>query len=199
MSHFPLQIEGKLDTTVTDGGGHLIKVVADSYTLWSHTTSQESTCPSQISFSVVLPSSFKDKGASSPLPPTYNVSYYNLPSLFVRCGYQIHIIVSRTRHHKVGSLWPKTKQYVFLKAKTRCKCSNSRLNSILIPFIYMPRTQAHRPIIHAPCFFSSVKTLPEEWYQAVTCLKTRPGSQAPSVSAHVSPSAIHHFFLLLNS
>ncbi|KAF9483491.1 hypothetical protein BDN70DRAFT_873780 [Pholiota conissans] len=161
-----LKVEGKMDATITDGGGNTTKLLADTYTLWSHTSSQDSTCPSQIPFSVLLPASFKHKGTSVPLPPTYNVAYYNLPSLFVRCGYQIHIIVSRLRHQKVGSLWPKTKH-------------------ILIPFTYTPRTRAHRPIVPAPCFFSSVKTLPEEWYQAVTYLKTRPTCQVPPISAHL--------------
>lgn len=57
---------------------------------------------------------------------------------------------------------------------------------IMIPFNYMPRTRAHRPIIPSPCFFSAVKTSPEEWYQAVTPLKTRPNVQLDPIYCHVS-------------
>jgi len=52
----------------------------------------------------------------------------------------------------------------------------------------VPRTRAHRPILPSPCFFSSVKTSPEEWYQAVTYPKTRPSAKIDPVSCHVSSS-----------
>ena len=57
---------------------------------------------------------------------------------------------------------------------------------IVIPFKYYPRTRAHRPILRLPTFFSSVKTSPEEWYQAVTCLKTKPNVKVDPIYCHVS-------------
>ncbi|KJA21231.1 hypothetical protein HYPSUDRAFT_140969 [Hypholoma sublateritium FD-334 SS-4] len=147
-----LKIEGKLDATISNGGSESVKLFADTYTLWSHTTSQGLPCPSQLPFNILIPSTFQHNGQNIPLPPSYNASYYNLPSLFVRAGYQLHFIVSRLRHQKVGAVWPKTKH-------------------ILLPFSYIPRTRPHRPIIYSDCFFSSIKSTPEEWHQAVSYLK----------------------------
>jgi len=56
---------------------------------------------------------------------------------------------------------------------------------VIIPFGYWPRTRPHRPILPNPCFFSSVKTSPEEWYQAVTCLKTKPNVEVDPIHCHV--------------
>lgn len=47
------------------------------------------------------------------------------------------------------------------------------LLSIIIPFKYAPRTRPQRPIVPTSCFFSSIKTSPEEWYQALSCLEMR--------------------------
>lgn len=46
----------------------------------------------------------------------------------------------------------------------------------MIPFNYVPRTRAHRPILPVPAFFSSIKTSPEEWYQATSTVKARDAS-----------------------
>ncbi|KIM43282.1 hypothetical protein M413DRAFT_444097 [Hebeloma cylindrosporum] len=160
-----IKVEAKLDTTVSDGGAQSSKLLNDSYTLWSHRSQPSGTCPSQIPFSMPLPATFKHNGETSPLPPSYNAGFFSVPSLFVRSSYNIHVIISRIRHRKVD-IWPKTKH-------------------ILIPFTYAPRTRSHRPIIPSPCFFSSVKTSPEEWYQAVTNLKTRPNAQISPITCHL--------------
>lgn len=73
------------------------------------------------------------------------------------------------------------------------------VSSISIPFTYRPRTRSHRPIILNPCFFSSIKTSPEEWYQSVSCIKMRPISQLEPISCHVcrflSMLSVPHFIL----
>lgn len=46
---------------------------------------------------------------------------------------------------------------------------------ISIPFHYVPRTRAHRPIIPFSSFLSSIKSAPEEWYQVVAQLTSRSG------------------------
>ena len=47
------------------------------------------------------------------------------------------------------------------------------LLSIIIPFKYVPRTRALQAIDPTSYFFSSIKTSPEEWHQAVACLEMR--------------------------
>ncbi|KDR82874.1 hypothetical protein GALMADRAFT_238508 [Galerina marginata CBS 339.88] len=162
-----LKVKAKLDTTISEAGGHSTKIIDDTYSLWSSssTSAQRSTCPDQIPFSVALPATFKYGDKMVPLPPSYNAEFFQVPSLFVRSSYTLHFVITRVRHRKLD-IWPKTKQ-------------------ILIPFSYVPRTRPHRPIIPSPCFFSAVKTSPEEWYQAVTCLKTRPNANKDPIYCHL--------------
>jgi len=60
-----------------------------------------------------------------------------------------------------------------------------------VTFNYCPRSRPNRPIVHIPDFLCSVKTLPEEWYQATSTLKTRPywspGRTREPLHCHVSP------------
>lgn len=137
-----------------------------------------------------MPSTFQHNGQNIPLPPSYNASYYNLPSLFVRAGYQIHFIISRLRHQKVGAVWPKTKQYVCPLIQAILGDVNIHSCSILLPFSYVPRTRPHRPIIYSECFFSSIKSTPEEWHQAVSYLKrycsNSTTEMTPPLTANVS-------------
>ena len=126
-------------------------------------------------FSVTLPSTFQDGDNSHPLPPSYHYVKKEGPSsekseLLVK--YQLHFIVSRVRHQKLQDIWLKKQQYVYLPASVSLSIINFLL-SIIIPFKYVPRTCAMRPIVATPCFFSSVKTSPEEWHQAITCLEMR--------------------------
>ncbi|KAH9480603.1 hypothetical protein JR316_0007203 [Psilocybe cubensis] len=166
-----LKIKGKMDLTISEAGGESIKLVESAYKLWSQSSSpstsrtERPTCPGQLVFSAILPTTFTIEGKQVPLPPSYSVNHYNVPSLFVRCSYTIHLVITQTRYKKMD-IWPKTKQ-------------------IMIPFNYVPRTRAHRPIIPSPCFFSAVKTSPEEWYQAVTPLKTRPNVQLDPTYCHL--------------
>jgi len=160
-----IKVKAKLDTTISEAGGQSVKLLSDNYTLWSHQSQLSGSCPSQIPFSMLLPATFMHNDETSPLPPSYNANFFAVPTLLVRSSYNIHIIISRIRHRKM-EIWPKTKH-------------------ILIPFTYAPRTRAHRPIIPSPCFFSSLKTSPEEWYQAVTNLVARPNVQIRPVTCHL--------------
>ncbi|PPQ92850.1 hypothetical protein CVT25_004338 [Psilocybe cyanescens] len=164
-----IKVKGKMDLTISEAGGESIKLIEDTYTLWSQASStprtERPTCPSQIAFSAILPTTFTADGKQIPLPPSYSVNHYAVPSLFVRCSYTLHLVITQTRYKKMD-IWPKTKQ-------------------IMVPFNYVPRTRAHRPIIPSPCFFSSVKTSPEEWYQAVTPLKMRPNVQLEPIYCHL--------------
>ena len=105
--------------------------------------------------------------------------------------YQLHFIVTRVRHEKLQDIWLKKQQYVYLLISVSFPFINFLL-SIIIPFNYVPRTRAMRPIVATPYFFSSVKTSPEEWHQAITCLEMR--SQIPD--AEMSPIFCHVFYFL---
>ncbi|CAA7262973.1 unnamed protein product [Cyclocybe aegerita] len=160
-----LQVEGKLDSTISEAGGLSTKLFNQRYPLWSQCNSQGEPCPSQIPFSVFLPPTFTYNGAAAPLPPSFHTHFMDVPALFVKASYQLRFIITRIRHKKL-EMWPKVKHAV-------------------VPFTYVPRTRSHRPIVTSPCFFSSVKTSPEEWYQAVTSLRTRPNARIDPITCHL--------------
>ncbi|RXW25356.1 hypothetical protein EST38_g505 [Candolleomyces aberdarensis] len=160
------KIEGKLDTTISEGGGKSTPLIKQRHILWSkQSAAPNGSCSSQLAFSFTLPGTFRDGTEDKPLPPSYHVFCHGTPSLFLKTSYSIRIAITRVVHQKLG-LWTKTKH-------------------ILIPFSYVPRSRAHRPILPRPCFFSSVKTSPEEWYQAETTIKRRDSSSQSPLNCHL--------------
>ena len=139
--------------------------------MWSYTTLQ---CPSQVTFSITLPSTFQDGDDSRALPPSYHyVKKEGPPSQEVLVKYQLHFVVACVRHQKLQDVWQKKQQYVYHLLTSVSLPYINFLLSIVVPFNYVPRTCPVRPIVATPCFFSSVKTSPEEWHQAMTCLELR--------------------------
>ena len=199
-------MEGRLDSKISEGGSCSIKLINDSYTLWSHLTSQE-PCPPQVPFSITLPSTFQDGNNSFSLPPSYHFFRQVVLSLLVRSTYQLHFIVTRVRHQKLD-IWPKKQQYVYFLTLV-CPpfiYMPYIFVSTIIPFKYVPRTRAPRPIVATPCLFSTVKTSPEEWHQAVTCLNIRPNAAISPITCNVccfsSPpdsTSQSHFSTVLHS
>lgn len=147
-----LEIFGKVETMSSDGGAKTTTVVNNRRVLWSD-CQKNGQCPSQIEFSVRLPTTFRDdQGEERPLPPTYAVDFHGIPALYVRTSYFIQFLIARNLSKKLDFL-TKTKR-------------------IFIPFEYYPRTRPHRPIVSSRCFFSSVKSTPEEWHQTIAPMKT---------------------------
>lgn len=159
-----LKIEGTLDSTSSGGGYQPTKLICICHTLWSH--GEDSTCPNLIPFSCILPSSYEDGDFQHPLPPSYTYSYSGAYTLFVSSHYSVNVRVKRGPHHMVGRFLTMTQQ-------------------IAIPFRYYPRTRPHRHILANTDFLSAVKALPEEWFQALSELKTRPNSQLEPISCHL--------------
>ncbi|KAF6755773.1 hypothetical protein DFP72DRAFT_989896 [Ephemerocybe angulata] len=169
VTEVEVKIEGKLDTTTSETGGKSTPVLRERHILWSKQNAGPSnapSCPSQLPFAFGLPSTFKDGDADRPLPPSYSVFCHGVPTLFLKTTYTIRIAVTRVVHQKLGGLWTKTKH-------------------LLVPFQYVPRTRAHRPILPVPSFFSSIKTSPEEWFQAVSTIKPRATSSLTPVNCHL--------------
>lgn len=165
ISEVVIKVEGKLETIISEAGGKSVKLLNTQYKLWTSRESQSSTCPAQVPFAVIIPTCFEDGDTTRPLPPSFHVMYRGVPSLFVKTSYNIHIIVTRIPHSKV-EFWTKKKH-------------------ISIPFKYYPRTRAYRPILSIPSFFSTIKTSPEEWYQASSCMKTRERSGIQPLEVHL--------------
>ncbi|KAJ3522242.1 hypothetical protein NMY22_g11974 [Coprinellus aureogranulatus] len=157
ITEVEVKIEGKVDVTISEAGGKTTQLVKQRHVLWNRDASGRGHCPSQLAFAYPLPATFHDGREIQPLPPSYQVFCRGVPTLFLKTTYTIRVAVTRIAHQKLGGLWTKTKH-------------------ILIPFNYAPRTRAHRPIHPMPAFFSSIKTSPEEWYQATSTVKARDAS-----------------------
>jgi hypothetical protein len=67
---------------------------------------------------------------------------------------------------------------------------NNLIYSIRIPFKYYPRTRAHLPIVPSPGFFSTIKTSPEEWFQATAVVRARPHSRLEPLQTQVSGKGV---------
>ncbi|KAF9533074.1 hypothetical protein CPB83DRAFT_845774 [Crepidotus variabilis] len=157
-------VEGKIQTTFSEAGGGTLKIFKDRYTLWSRSPLAHDIFPSSLPFAFILPTTFKHGDEETPLPASYHAHFIDAPTLLATSIYQVQFIVTRSRHQKL-EMWHKHKH-------------------ITIPFRYYPRTRAPRPILPMPCFFSSIKTSPEEWYQAETSLKMRADSKIDPIHCH---------------
>ncbi|KAH6911521.1 hypothetical protein BKA70DRAFT_1423254 [Coprinopsis sp. MPI-PUGE-AT-0042] len=174
-----LEMEAKLDTTTSDGGAQTTQLYHQRHLLWTKpdsslpsSSSTTQSCPAQIQLDYALPSTYRDKGSDKPLPPSYTGFFEGSSTLYAKTIYQLRVRVTRLVSSRIG-FWTKTK-------------------TILVPFDYYPRTRASRPIVPTPGFFSSIKTSPEEWYQASSSLKPRCTSTS-STSSLKDPFPVHLF------
>lgn len=164
VSQVVVKIEGEMEFTSTEGSAGYIGLLNDRQKVWSGKP-KGSTCPILIPFSCVLPSTFHHGDTKQPLPPSYISHHPNVSSVSLRSYYSIHVYVEGACHRKVG----------FLRKRKH----------IRIPFNYYPRTRAHHPIVPSPGFFSTIKTSPEEWYQATSPMRIQSHSQLEPIHAHL--------------
>ncbi|KAK0441629.1 hypothetical protein EV421DRAFT_1711441 [Armillaria borealis] len=147
-----IKIEGRLVMVTSEGGARSLVTVDDTETLWKFDRTKSEACPSSLSFSRTLPSTFKDSDKSYPLPPSYQASFPGTPGIHVTSSYTLVLQVTSIRHPKFG---------FFAKTKT-----------LRIPIIYAPRTRPNRPTLSIPLFYS-VKSSPEEWTQSLMTMRTQ--------------------------
>ncbi|KAG2009995.1 hypothetical protein CC2G_012856 [Coprinopsis cinerea AmutBmut pab1-1] len=167
ITEVEFEIEGKLDSTISEGGGKSTRLLFHKETLWAKQKSSPSadSCPSQLPIRYSLPTTFLDGDTARSLPPSYTGFFQGIPTLFVKASYTIRVRVTRLVTSKLG-FWTKTKH-------------------IIQPIRYHPRARPHRPIYPSPGFFSSIKTSPEEWFQASSSIKTRESSSLDPLPVHL--------------
>ncbi|KAG6850432.1 hypothetical protein H0H93_013304 [Arthromyces matolae] len=141
-----MKVDGKLDT-LTSTGGTTTVLLNRSYTLWRKNNATNNQLLDAVEISYVLPTTFLYRGAKNhlhQLPPSFRVEE-NGSIFFVRSYYSITISVSRALHRSVG----------FLTTTDE------------------PRSRANRPILSTPAFYSTLKTCPEEWHQAISGFQSK--------------------------
>jgi len=98
-----VQVEGKLESTSTERAANSTEILNHRYTLWRK-KHEDSTCPTLVPFSCVLPSTFKHGDSEHPLPPSFTSHSPAFPTLFVRSHYSVRVCVEKACHHKIKFL-----------------------------------------------------------------------------------------------
>ncbi|KAF8518926.1 hypothetical protein BU17DRAFT_90403 [Hysterangium stoloniferum] len=96
-------------------------------------------CPSTLTFSSRIPTSYSHDGTTRPLPPSYAAHFGNVPGLSLEARYTIRITITR-------------------------KGLVDRKVVVTVPIVFSPRSRPSRPALPASLsFLSTLKTSPEEW------------------------------------
>ncbi|CAK5270920.1 unnamed protein product [Mycena citricolor] len=162
VSEVVVKIKGRIEAMVSEAGAHRQTILDDSHTLWSSSSSRNSSvCPGAVPFVVTLPTHFKHYSPTGArdlsLPASYELPNSTVPGLFLRISYIMQIVVTRVR----------SQRWNFIAKKSKLVC---------VPFKYSPRSQPAAPIHPVSDFFLDIKTMPEEFRQIVWQLTPRPKS-----------------------
>lgn len=160
-----IKLHGKAETTTTESGTNTKCLLNDQYTLWQKNNMDEPSCPNQLNFACALPSTYSEGNGAKPLPPSF---HFAIPGFSIKIHYCILVQITLKRRSKLDF--------------------SSSVKEYPVLFKYWPRSRPNRPFEATPCFLFSVKTLPEEWHQTISSLKTR--------SNEVARETLHcHFFV----
>lgn len=168
-----LHIEGRIDTSITEGGrNQTVKTIQSTTTLWAKKSpGHPSRCPSQLAFAYAMPAEYEDAtGLKHPLPPSFQTIDMDCSGVFARTSYRLRISV--TRKPKIG-LFDNTKH-------------------IFVPFAYKPRSRSRQPITCCAGSVELIKALPDEWYQTTT------GIEVPSPKGSATFQPVHANLLIPN-
>ncbi|KAF8271979.1 hypothetical protein EI94DRAFT_1770120 [Lactarius quietus] len=131
-------------------------------------------CPSMFPFEFVLPEVFTDNGQRRALPPTYNLRS-ELSGIHAQCNYVLKVIVKR-KARKLG-LWKLNKK-------------------LTIPFTYRSQCRPPQPILPSPFpFLSTIKSLPEEWFQVTSTMAVKLHSDIQPIDCHLFFPVVQTFAL----
>ncbi|KAF5346406.1 hypothetical protein D9758_012756 [Tetrapyrgos nigripes] len=170
-----LKFQGRLRLSVTgsNASSSTIKVLSEAFLLYSGDASPESSsCPRSIPFSVIFPSTFSDGTREISLPPSYEGTFTGIPGIYAKCEYNLKVVIKTTK----SLPWNKEKK-------------------IIVPLNYCPRKRPPQPIIPRLDLFSSIKTVPEEWFQTTATLKGRADSQLLPLETHFLLPSVRSFGL----
>jgi len=131
-------------------------------------------CPSIFPFEFVLPEAFIENGQRRALPPTYDLRS-DLSSIRAQCNYNMKVIVKR-KGGKLG-LWKPQKK-------------------LTIPFTYRSQLRPPQPILPSPFpFLSTIKSLPEEWFQVTSTITVKTHSDIEPIDCHLFIPVVQTFAL----
>ena len=142
-------------------------------------------CPTMFPFEFVLPELIHDNGQTRALPPTYNLRS-DLSGLRAQCNYVMKVIVTR-KGCKLG-LWKPKKKCVGFSSDSISLTAGRRLT---IPFTHRFQCRPPQPILPSPFpFLSTIKSLPEEWFQVSSTMGVKLHADIPPIDCHVRTLSI---------
>ncbi|KAH9065307.1 hypothetical protein EDB87DRAFT_1672662 [Lactarius vividus] len=178
-----IKVEGRLHLADPHGASVDTPFVNMLYPVWGIDGS--GVCPSIFPFEFVLPEVFADNGVRRALPPTYNLRS-DLSGIRVQCNYVMKVIVKR----KGGK---KSERAPLLSDSTFFLIFDYRLT---IPFTYRSRLRPPQPILPSPFpFLSTIKSLPEEWFQVTSTMAVKPHSDIEPIDCHLFIPVVQTFAL----
>lgn len=139
-------------------------------------------------FEFVLPEVILDSGQPRALPPTYNLRS-DLSGLRAQCNYVMKVIVTR-KGCKLG-LWKPPKKCVGALSDSIFLTACCRLT---FPFTHRFQCRPPQPILPSPFpFLSTIKSLPEEWFQVTSTMVVKSHADILPIDCHVSQanSTVH--------
>lgn len=167
-----IKVEGRLQLADPHGASVNTSFVNMLYPVWRADSS--GACPTMFPFEFVLPELITDNGQRRALPPTYNLRS-ELSGLRAQCNYVIKVIVTR-KGCKLGLWKPKKK--------------------LTIPFTHRFQCRPPQPILPSPFpFLSTIKSLPEEWFQITSTMAVKSHSDILPIDCHLFIPVVQTFAL----
>lgn len=174
---------------ISDAGVLDITIVSETRTLWNIAGKLEGQrCPNILPFSILFPVSFSQGDEVYPLPPSYEAVFLGMPALLARCIYTLGTIITRARRFGPAS-WKSSKWWAVCPMLSPHELTQF-CSSHILPLIYRPRSRARGPLTHISSLFSTIKLLPEEWFQVVSKMGVKEGSRLSPIECHVRISLI---------
>ncbi|KAA1469675.1 hypothetical protein DENSPDRAFT_835329 [Dentipellis sp. KUC8613] len=173
LAYVAVKIEGFLKLKEVAGGGTTSTVLCnETITLWRKGI-DPSPCPTQFSFSAVLPTEFSDEKGSYSLPPTYEAHLSGLPGFQANVEYAVTAIASKNKTVVLG-----------IGATT-----------VTSPFTYYPRTRPAQALPPPPLPTSYAPGLQETalWRAHESSLVSRvANSKGISCKLYLAKSHVFH-------
>uniref|UniRef100_D8PY08 Arrestin-like N-terminal domain-containing protein n=1 Tax=Schizophyllum commune (strain H4-8 / FGSC 9210) TaxID=578458 RepID=D8PY08_SCHCM len=158
-----LTLSGRMILEAAGAGRETVTLLKETHDLWL----DQGPVPSLVPIDIVVPSTFVDNdGEVRSLPPSCDFTDEPMgpaAPVSAQVAYNLSIVVERERRHGIFS----------------------QTKSLTTPFELVPRTRPDHGIIPVPSFFSTMKTSPEEWHQAVSEIATNPASGVQSLKSHL--------------
>ncbi|ESK90882.1 hypothetical protein Moror_16468 [Moniliophthora roreri MCA 2997] len=137
ITEVKVQLKGSVEILTLSQGFVQKDLCDDSYVLWAKDS--EAECPSSLSLSCAIPSTYQYGQDHCPLPPSYDVQLFSENIQYVKVAYFLSVFITKTRKGPTALLLGKNQQRLHILIK------------------YRPRSRPPRPVPYDRSFLSTIK------------------------------------------